>query len=352
MSQSVLLYTQTQPGEMYTDEAITLRHVSDPDSLEAALRSEAPTAIVVDITTNTQDQIAAIKTLKTRPGQSKASILALVEPEQRQLAREAGADELLTAPLDPVELDVRLRTLVAARGARLSDLQGSIDVLAHDLYNPLGIIGFSRDLMTEILEEEDEVAAEELEPLVTNINMASRRLRFMIDDFLDYVRMTARALPVAKKPVDLRPAIAAAADMATMIGGENGIEIHEDLPEEMPKPMGDQNLFHRVMQAALDTSVKFCQPNSTIRIEVKPEPDAVRVTITDPGQPVASQFDVEALFGIKETSRAREAGSRTSVSMSLPFIKLAMQHMGGRVELVSDTETGKTYLHLWLPLDS
>lgn len=268
-------------------------------------------------------------------------VIALCEPHTRQVALRAGATDIVAAPLDTDELILRLQKLYAV------DITGALDSVTHDLFNPLGITAYSLDLALEILGE-TEATPPELLQLINNVLSANERLHFMIEDMMDYFRLFANRLPINYDQIDMTKLIQATAGRMEKIAKPNDIRIIVDLPATLPQLHADRQLLRRVINAALDTSIKFCQPHSLIQVTAAIQDKGVSITITDPGQPIQPGFQPTDLLGFSITSTAREAGSRSAVSFSLPFCTIAMQRMGGHVALTSDQ--GYTHLTLWLPL--
>ncbi len=334
-------------GTAFTDVFPTITLVLDTESLIDLAHQQQPRAILIEVQAENEslDLIQALH---------QHRVVALTPPELRQAALDVGATELLTAPLDPIELRVRLETLTGidpTTGQQIHfdmyDILGSLDVLMHDFNNPIGIVAYGLDFAREISEEEDVLP--EIRELIDNMLVANRRLRFMIEDMLDFFRLQTNALPISSTPIELTRVIEEATRNIRKVAEPNDISIKSTVPPNHARPLGDIRLFQRVINAALDTAVKFCQPNSTITINASADDETVTIVISDPGQPIHPDFTSEQLLGLARTSQAREAKSRSSVGMSLPFCRVAMEQMNGTLELDSDSETGLTSLTLRLP---
>ncbi len=277
-------------------------------------------------------------------------LLALAPTDLRVVALEAGATELLNIPLELTELQIRLKTLSAVQVR--DDLSGSLDVLAHDLNNPLGITTSSLELAVEFAEEEGDHVLPELHQLIANVLLANHRLRFLIEDMLDYFRLEADGLPVMPQPVQVGPIIEAVTRGMRAIAEQNDISITVNLPDEFPQLIADAHLLQRVINAGVDTAIKFCQRGSDIEITVRADGTNAILTITDPGQTIHEDYHPQQLFGMADTSEMRDAGGRSAVGMSLPFIRVAMEKMNGTAQIATDYKTGLTALTLRLPLET
>lgn len=314
--------------------------IDTPTDIAEQVVRHLPAIVIVEAQPD-NDWLAILTMLAQDPVMSPIPLLALTPPELRSQALEAGATELLCAPLDPVELQTRIRNLDYV------SLTGSLDVLAHDLNNPIGITSFSLDLALEIMGSEPNFP--DLPQLIHNVLLSNHRLRFMVDDVLDFLRLTANTYALNLMEVDVPEVVKAATKMIQAIASQNKIVIQTHIPDDLPQPIGDDRLLERVVNAALDTAIKFCQPSSTIQVKASADHQGVTLSIIDPGHPVTAGYYPGQLFHVGYISSARDAGSRSAVALSLPFCYAAMTRMKGKISLNSGN--GLTTLSLWLPLN-
>ncbi len=326
---------------------------------QAAL-DESPLAILVHVSAD-NDAIENIQTLFNTPTPTPPiPIIAITPPELRAQAIEAGASEILSQPLERVELLTRLKSLFGIDFGdisqptpplfQLDDFLGSLDVLTHDLNNPLGIIIYSLELALEIIEEDEIEGAAELKPLISNVLVSTDRLKFMLEDTLDYFRLKGNRLPLRTAPIPIKKIIDAAIQQMQTVAQDNNISFITNYAPNLASPMGDADLLRRIIVAALDTSIKFSQAGSTVQINTVQNSEEIAIEITDPGRPVASHYIPDKVFGLAYNAQAKESGSRSSVGISLAFCHAAMKKLNGKTSIHSNTDTGLTTLVLSLPL--
>ena len=89
--------------------------------------------VVLDVPA--EGALEPILALRARPGTRSAAIVALADsqdPAWRVAILQAGADDILSRPFDPEELEIRVERLLGSRSANLHLLQG--DLATHPLW--------------------------------------------------------------------------------------------------------------------------------------------------------------------------------------------------------------------------
>lgn len=324
-----------------------------------------PVAIIVDTEQKPEIGLSAIKELRSHPTTKKTPILAITasNSETRVRALEAGANEFLTAPLDWIEVRVRLNSLTqkalpdapaltpkpsSDNRPKLEEMSGAVDVLRHDLRSAQGIMFSGMELLREVVMEEQIQSADLYINIIKNMISANKRQLFMLDDLLDWFELIAFNLPIAKIPFETEPILLTAIKDYETANPRRDVTIILAQAENLPKAIGDPQLLQRVLNAALDTAVKFCLPKKEVKITLMEKAGGIEFKVSDPGRPVDPAYD-EKIFDPAIQSQARHSNSRSSVAMSLPFIKQAIEQMGGSVTLESDKSDGLTTLVIWLP---
>jgi signal transduction histidine kinase len=334
--------------------------INGAEALVENAHQHNPRLILIDLTQHSDDGLRAIRALRADALTAQLPIIVITAPEDKLLAEasKAGADDFLYAPLRPVEVQARLRSVLlngdAAKSNRLfgfnvRNMLGMIDILAHDFRNPVGITFSSLQLVLEIMQEQSQTYPAEIVTLLRHALLAAQRQSFLIDDMLDTLRMEAGGFEATLAPLQIAPIVEAATAQAREIAQFNNINIVASVPPDLPQPVGDEGLLQRVINSALDTSVKFCMPGKTITLTAEAEADRVALKITDPGRPIQPPYDAH-FFDPAVQTEARTKGSRSTVGMNMQFCQLAMLEMHGGISITSDGQAGLTTLTLWLPL--
>ncbi|MBN1964650.1 MAG: hybrid sensor histidine kinase/response regulator [Anaerolineae bacterium] len=377
MSGDILVVTQSTSsalGPLQTaliDEGYTVRFATDADTALQQARQRPPVAVVVDVTIRAPDDVALCRWLRTDPSTIAVKLLVTANtPAQRLAALEAGADELLTAPLDWVELRTRLRTLRAGQsrlpsledflsftpdlmlGANPVDILGMADLLSHDLKSPVSIIVSSLELLREYAEDrqsgdDNPQVAREVR-LAQNALLACRRLIFLISDMVDLAKMEADAFPLDIVPFNLLSvAREVLAENASAIA-HKGIMLRLNAPDDLPPALGDRTLTKRICTALIDNMIKFTKPDDQTLFQLAADDSYLVARFIDHGRPVMPAHR-EAIFERAVQWEARQEGQRSSVAMGLPFARTAARRMNGDLTAASNSAEGTTAFTLRLP---
>ena len=342
MASTLIVYASASTISLLNSTDISFVEAQDKtDIIQHCIKN--PAAIVVFEINSINEDIALLRELKAHADAQSLSYLVISQAEHFSAAIDAGATELIQQPPNIIEFQTRLKTL-QAQGIRMS---GILDVLTHDLNSPLGITEYSLKLLLEILDDMAD-AEPEIYQITENVLRANYRLRFMVFDLLDYFRIKEGAFEIAEKEsFTVFPVLRYVLDRLEPIAQENNIELRLASDKDMAPVMLHRNLFERIIIAALDTAIKFCQSGNTITVKTAIEATSLVINIEDNGQPIQENYDGNTIFDFKLATQMREAGNRTTVGVSMPFIELATELMGGSVNVVSNKEL--TRLTITLP---
>jgi signal transduction histidine kinase len=203
----------------------------------------------------------------------------------------------------------RMRTAILERDERLRVMLAQV---AHEIRNPLG--GLELFASAAATAEDPR----ERRRLIERLRAEVAALNGIIDDFLTF----ARPLNPNYEPVDLRPAIDEAADLAradVAVGGSLDV----DLPEQPLFARADRD---QVKRAVLNLVRNAVQAGSNVRIWAKEEGGDVMIAVMDDG-PGVSPSVRERVFEPFVTDKEKGAG------LGLAIVKKVAEAHGGRVEL-------------------
>jgi signal transduction histidine kinase len=351
-------------------EGYALQVATDTESALLQARQDPPVALILESDLTSQDDLALCQWLRTNPATVAVKMLVTARNTQQRLAAmEAGADELLTYPLDWVEVRARLRSLQAGQtrlpsledflkhtpdltlGGNAMDILGSADLLAHDLKSPLGIIVSSMEILRELAQDSglSDQAAERSMALRDGVLLAARRLNFLIDDMLDLAKLEVDAYPLRIEPIDLEWVVQNVLRANEAAIARKGINVSLEAPPDLPAASGDRDLVSRACNALLDVTLKFSNEGDLARWTLAVDGRFVTAALTDHGRPMLPEYR-EAIFGRGVQWEARQQGSRTSVAMGLPFARTVLRRMGGDLVTAGNPADKTTTFCLRLPL--
>jgi len=330
----------------------TLR-VADSADVAVLLDTLHPVGVVVDISSPAQNGIRVCALVKTQQPPVRVLAIHRSEPYLHQVALAAGADAALDFPPDwrqvrewlakPDDFDIGAINAVLSHMA--DDVLGTTAILSHDLKSPISIIISTLEVLVAIAGPDDDG---NLRLLRGALSAAYRQIS-LITDMLDLMRLELGAYELERHPCDVAELV------RDFINAEvHKLAVNKDfrlemrLPDEPLLAEVDATLVWRMFYAMVDNINKFTVQNDLLRVEGGYDGASVVLKFVDNGRPIAPGFERRIIERAPQW-KDREAGTRTSVAMGLPFIYAAAKAQGGSLTAASDPQTGLTTFTLTLP---
>lgn len=323
---------------LLTPEGLVVDEAEDGLAALERIATDPPDVVLLDLQMPRMDGFEMCRRLKSNPATASIPVLmvtALSERDDRLEGIRAGANDLVTKPVDSTDLVLRVRNALHMRGLytrldrqlvdlrRLEALRDDLmHMLVHDLRAPLTSLSVSLQL-----------AAAEVDPSgslkesLVDATQSTRRLGDMVSDILDLGRMEAGELPLERVSFDLR-SVCEGAIAATLTAGSR-VRIVRDWPPDAADIVADATLISRVVANLVDNAVKFSPPDQPVRLALEPRRGAVRLTVEDcgPGVPEEARRRIFDKYG----QAGRGLGDRRSSGLGLAFCRLAVEAHGGTV---------------------
>jgi two-component system, OmpR family, phosphate regulon sensor histidine kinase PhoR len=216
--------------------------------------------------------------------------------------------------------------------------------VSHEFKTPLTAIqGFAETLLNGAL---DDLAHRTR--FVEIIREHAWRLARLTDDLLKLSRIEAGRLELEMRPVRVEGLIGGCVETARFKADAKSIEIHVDLPAEMPAVRGDGTQLGEVLQNVLDNAVQYTPENGKIEVIARFDEKDVVFTVTDTGIGIP-QSDLERIFERfyrVDAARSREAGG---TGLGLAIARHIVDAHGGRIWVESAIGHGSRF-HFTVPI--
>jgi PAS domain S-box-containing protein len=255
-----------------------------------------------------------------------------------RVAFDPGPAHGLSLSLRPASSQERA---VAELQHKVDDLEHCVNTLAHDLRSPLvALLGFSRLLRQDYGSRLDDTGLH----FVDRIEQAGRTMETLIHDLLELSRI---GQPGERRTlVDPRAVLQQLhAELKPRLDA-GGIELL--LPAHPPLVLCERTrlyqVFSNLIGNAIDHMGACAQPH--IAVDVVEEPDAVHISVRDPGRGIAPEHH-ERIFEVFQTLGSRSGGHR-GTGIGLAIVKRIVQSHGGRVWVDSRPGRGATF-HVTFP---
>ncbi len=215
---------------------------------------------------------------------------------------------------------------------------------SHDLQSPLqSILGYTGVMS---FKHRDKLDPEVLQ-YVHKINQAGLRMKYLIQDILEYSRLGAEQ----KEPeaVDCQAVVAEVLEnLAEEIAKKRAVINCEPLP----LVMGDRAKFLQLWQNLISNAIKFCNPQVSPQIEIKFSPDQTiglwRFMVQDNGIGIDSQY-FQRIFEVFQRLHTYQEYPGAGIGMAT--CKKIVERYGGKIWLESTLGQGTTFHFTLLAAD-
>jgi K+-sensing histidine kinase KdpD len=272
----------------------------------------------------------------------------------QRAALAAGADTVALLPPDLTLLKNWLAQThppsssltTAVLGSKTDDLPDMTAMLMHDLKSPISIIISTLEVVVATCESDETMVS--MLKLLRGALAAAYRQMYLITDMLDMVRLDLLTYELECHPCNLVEVVKDfIADESTTLT-EKKIRLEMELPDIPLVANVDAKLVWRMCWALLDNVLKFTIHDDLLRISGGVDGENVVIHFTDSGRPVMAGFEHQVLQHAPRWSD-RQAGTRTSVAMGLPFVHAAAKAQGGSIRVHSDPVSKLTNFTLVFP---
>lgn len=232
-------------------------------------------------------------------------------------------------------------------GSSVEDIVGTAWLLGHDLKSPVALIISVMEVLIATYEDDPQMVT--VMPLLRGALAAANRQHNMVGDLLDLARLETNNYELERAPADLIALLRetlAAEDYAITT---KKLKLEVDVPQTPVIANIDKELFQRVVSALVDNTIKFTVRDDILAIRIRQVGDKAEITFSDNGRSIFPEFEQHIIERAPQWEK-RQAGSRTSVGLGLPFAHAVALAHSGDFTAKTDTVTKITSFTLTFPL--
>lgn len=234
------------------------------------------------------------------------------------------------------EMAERASTALAARDAEERSKQALVDMVVHDIRNPVSGILMTAQLL---LRHTDQIAAAQL-PRLQRVERTATDVLGLIQNILEVSKLEAGMLVAKAEDFAIDAALRESLDDALPHIEEAQIRVAVDVPPTSTVVRADRTLTRRVLQNLLSNAIRHSRAQE-IRLTVMPQGDQVLVGVADQGDGIPLEYQTLIFERFRHFDRAPHAQPDTG--LGLPFCKLAVEQMGGTIWVDSNEGQGTTF---------
>ena len=231
----------------------------------------------------------------------------------------------------------RYATLYAHAQAAVLAREEVLQIVSHDLRNPLNVIAMTAELLMS-----DEAA--DLPPLGRNEHLhricrAGERMNRMIQDLLDVARMEAGKLEVVPAPVACADLLGEVSDMMTPLAADRQLELRVLCPADPPTIMVDRGRIMQVFSNLIGNAIKFTPPGGLICVQAQRMSDKVRFSVSDTGPGIPAEQREKIFQRLWQADRSDGRG----LGLGLAIARSIVEAHHGRIGIESSDLPGTTF---------
>jgi light-regulated signal transduction histidine kinase (bacteriophytochrome) len=276
---------------------------------------------------------APVRIIDTEPraaasgARAKRMVSSVQMPDRKRADREEEAAALEAA----LETERTARALAEERLRRAcEDLQEFTSMVAHDLREPLRTVANYCQLVSRKSHESD-LGVEDADLLLRFILDGVSRTEALLASMSEYAAaQTARVNPGV---IDMNAVFDEALHSLTV---REGASVTRDW---LPAVIGEFDPLVRVMRHLLDNALKFSgRTDAKVRVSTRAIDGEFEFAVSDNGPGIDPAYR-ERVFGLFKRLHSREY---PGVGLGLPFARLVVESLGGKIWVDSKAGNGAT----------
>jgi len=210
-------------------------------------------------------------------------------------------------------------------------------ILSHDLRNPFTVLmGFTEYL----LDNHEKLNDEERKKYIKIIYETSDETYRLLENLLSWSRTQTNTTNYNPVEFDIREILDECIELISGQAALKDIAIIRDYSSEIVR--ADMDMVKTVVRNLLSNAVKFTHKSGIVRIATIPEPEFLKITISDTGVGIAPE-KLESLFQLNVNhstkGTADETGTGLGLILSAEFIKINK----GQLQIVSEINKGSSF---------
>lgn len=216
--------------------------------------------------------------------------------------------------------------------------------VSHELRSPITQIRLKGEALQLGLVE----AGDDMQQHFDGIVRESERLSRLVDNVLDFaaIERGAKSYQLRLEPLDA--AIVSSVEAARPTLEQLGMEVHLELPDDVPRLWIDRDAVGQVLTNLLSNAAKYGAEGAWVRVRVRPVADGVELSVADRGIGI-SEAELPRVFDDFFRSADPKVRRTKGTGIGLAIVRYIVEAHGGTIGVESTPGRGSTFT-IVLPL--
>jgi signal transduction histidine kinase len=218
-------------------------------------------------------------------------------------------------------------------------------MVVHDLKNPVSGIA----MVTQLALRKGKDLPEAHRGYLHQIDRTCREMMRLIQNLLEIAKIEEDKMPVVREPVSLAEVVDDVVGEYAAAAEQSQQAVRSDVRRDLPPAVADRWLLRRVLINLVVNAIRH-SGGREVKLEAAPGPHPGEITlrVIDSGQGIAPENQSAIFEKFRSGRRSAVDDPATDTGLGLPFCKLAVERMGGRIALTS--RQGETVFAVTLPV--
>ncbi|HJQ85630.1 MAG TPA: protoglobin domain-containing protein [Candidatus Binatia bacterium] len=204
------------------------------------------------------------------------------------------------------------------------------NMVVHDLKNPVNGIA----MMVQLALRKGRELPETQKSYLLQIDRTCREMMRLIQNLLEISKIEEGKMPVAREPLVLAEVVDEVAREYEPVAEQAGRQLRVDVGTGLPAVIGDRALLKRVLANLVVNALRHSGSREVV-IEGRTVPGQVIASVIDYGHGIAAEDQGRIFEKFRAVRRSPSDDPGGDTGLGLPFCKLAVERMGGRITLAS-----------------
>ena len=236
--------------------------------------------------------------------------------ERISRGRDYLEEKIVQATSELSEANRELKTLDKLKSDFLANM-------SHELRSPLTVIRGGIDYLNRTVKKEDNRNYLE----IIDKNLA--RLIHLVSDLFDFTKIEAKKTDWSFEQENLTVLIEEVIEIISPLSMDKKVPIHYENSGNIIVEF-DQERIEQVLVNLIENAIKFSDPETEIRINVKEDQETVTISIKDKGVGIPEE-NLETIFDKFSTVPSGRDGQTEGTGLGLAICKAIVEAHGGRI---------------------